>query len=184
MGKHKTPEHDAENLFRAQMADVTPLPAEPRIEHRPRKPAPRPRPAPAATADAGGFVAREQLAPLGPDESQFFTRAGLQQRAQRRLKRGELAIEARLDLHGHTLERAAAELAHFLQAAQAHGCRCVLVIHGKGQRSAQGKPVLKSQVDHWLRQHPAVMGFASAQPRHGGAGALYVLLRRGPEERP
>lgn len=126
---------------------------------------------------AAGFAVRDHAPPVAPDEHLDFARSGPQQKLLRRLKRGELSLEARLDLHGCTLTEAGDRLAHFLESSTASGQRCVLVVHGKGQRSEAGRPVLKSQVNQWLRDHPAVLAFSSAQPRDGGTGALYLLLR-------
>lgn len=178
----KTPSEHDNDLFRQMMADVKPLPADNRVEHEAQKPSPKPkpksRPKYSEAETASEFIERDYAAPVDPEETLFFAHSGLQHRLQQRLKRGDIPVEARLDLHGQTIAEAGDTLAQFLRAAQENGCRCVLVVHGKGQRSQQGKPVLKTQVNHWLRQHDAVLGFSSAQTRHGGAGALYVLLRR------
>ena len=89
-----------------------------------------------------------------------------------------MAIEQTLDLHGRTQDEAHGALARFLAAAQAAGCRCVLVVTGKGLGSGG---TLRHMVPRWLneganREH--IVAFSPAQARHGGAGALYVLLRR------
>ncbi|MDH5660200.1 MAG: Smr/MutS family endonuclease, partial [Gammaproteobacteria bacterium] len=55
--------------------------------------------------------------------------------------------------------------------------RYVRIIHGKGYRSEQKIPVLKTHVAYWLPQHRDVMAFSSAQARDGGTGALYVILK-------
>ncbi|HEX7970035.1 MAG TPA: Smr/MutS family protein, partial [Stellaceae bacterium] len=96
-----------------------------------------------------------------------------------RLRRGELGIEARLDLHGMTQEEAHRALDDFLACAQHAGRRCVLVITGKGGAGRGG--ILRSAVPRWLNEAPnraRLLAFAAAQPKHGGAGALYLLLRR------
>ena len=103
---------------------------------------------------------------------------GLDRRTWLRLKRGQVAIEQTLDLHGRTQDEAHGALARFLAAAQAAGCRCVLVVTGKGLGSGG---TLRHMVPRWLneganREH--IVAFCPAQARHGGAGALYVLLRR------
>ena len=78
-----------------------------------------------------------------------------------------------------------AALAHFLRRAQTRGARVVLVITGKGARAGDAvseRGVLKRQVPHWLESaalRPLVVGFENAGAGHGGAGALYVRLRRG-----
>jgi len=114
--------------------------------------------------------------------------AGVDRRSAERLRRGRLPVEARLDLHGHTQDQAHAALDHFLGEAQARGLRCVLVITGKGTttRAATGAAtgasgVLRGQVPRWLNEpgnRARVLAFDYAQPKHGGLGALYVLMRR------
>ena len=97
-----------------------------------------------------------------------------------RMRRGQLPIEARLDLHGHTQVEAHRALDGFLAAAQASGKRCVLVVTGRGLAKQDGG-VLRRAVPRWLNQPPnraRILAFDRAQPRHGGVGALYVLLRR------
>jgi DNA-nicking Smr family endonuclease len=97
-----------------------------------------------------------------------------------RLRRGEQRVERRVDLHGLTAAEARRALAAALRAAFAEGLRCVLVVHGRGLRSEAG-PVLRDGLAEWLTAPPLaslVMAFASAQPRDGGPGASYVLLRR------
>jgi DNA-nicking Smr family endonuclease len=102
--------------------------------------------------------------------------AGLDKRSAQRLRRGQTPVEARLDLHGLTQAEAHRALNAFLAAAQAAGKRCALVITGKG-----GEGVLKRMVPLWLAEapnRPRVLAIEPAQPRHGGEGALYVLLRK------
>ena len=101
-----------------------------------------------------------------------------------KLARGSESIDARIDLHGLTQADAHAALARFLRRAQRDGARVVLVITGKGAAGDAHleRGVLKRQVPHWLESaalRPLVVGFESAGARHGGAGALYVRLRRG-----
>lgn len=106
--------------------------------------------------------------------------AGVDARVLRELAAGERSPERRLDLHGLTRAEAREDLAFELAEAQAEGERCVLVVTGRGTHSALG-PVLRDAVVEWLQQPPLaerVLAFASARPRDGGSGALYVLLRR------
>lgn len=111
--------------------------------------------------------------------------AGVDKRTAQRMRRGQLPIEARLDLHGLTEADAHGALASFLFGAQAAGRRCVLVVTGKGARVGADGPartgVLRRNVPHWLNQPPnraRILAFSHAQPKDGGEGALYVLLRR------
>jgi len=115
---------------------------------------------------------------------------GLDKRTAQKLRRGALALEGRLDLHGHTLAAASGALRAFVFAAHAGGRRCVLVITGRGMPRADAEApfredgrrgVLRELVPRWLAEPPlmdCVLATAPAQPRDGGAGALYVLLRR------
>jgi DNA-nicking Smr family endonuclease len=57
------------------------------------------------------------------------------------------------------------------------GCRCVQIVHGKGYNSPGNQPVLKNDINLWLRQHQDVLAFCSTPPKAGGTGALYVLLK-------
>jgi len=106
--------------------------------------------------------------------------AGVDRRSAQRLTRGQLPVEAALDLHGHTQDQAHAALERFLSEVQARGLRCVLVITGKGTTKEAGG-VLRAQVPRWLNE-PAnrarILAFDYAQPKDGGLGALYVLIRR------
>lgn len=115
------------------------------------------------------------LPPLAPDAA-----PGLDRRSAERLRRGALAIEARLDLHGMTQEEAHRALDAFLARAAQAGKRSVLVITGKGGRGS-GAGVLRAAVPRWLNEAPnraRILAFAPAQPQHGGTGALYLLLKR------
>lgn len=106
--------------------------------------------------------------------------AGIDRANAERLKRGRWPIEERLDLHGMTQAEAHRALAAFLLRSREAGHRCLLVITGRGL-GPSGPGILKSAVPRWLaeaefRRH--ILMVAPAQPRDGGAGALYVLLRR------
>jgi DNA-nicking Smr family endonuclease len=101
--------------------------------------------------------------------------------ALRRLRRGLLPVDGRLDLHGMDAGEARAALEKFLAQMRARGERCVLVIHGKGLHSDGGTPVLRGEIGAWLSQGAAsqhVAAFATARGEDGGEGAVYVLLRR------
>jgi DNA-nicking Smr family endonuclease len=113
----------------------------------------------------------------------------MKQTAHRRMIRGKLKPEARLDLHGMTLSDAHPTLVHFVMSAHARGLRLLLVITGKGRggdREDHGpipirRGVLKQQVPGWLTAPPLgslVLEIREAHQRHGGGGAYYVYLRR------
>lgn len=97
---------------------------------------------------------------------------------ERRASRGRAEIDARLDLHGHTQTSAHNALRRFIEQRRARGDRCLLVITGKG---VAGQGVLRERVRAWisepdLRAH--IARAAEAHQRHGGAGAVYLFLRR------
>lgn len=93
------------------------------------------------------------------------------------IQNGKVPYEARLDLHGLTQDEARDTLCAFLTREQDLNKRCLLIIHGKGGRYGEA-PILKNLVNHWLPQLPQVLAFHSALAKHGGTGAVYVLLKR------
>jgi DNA-nicking Smr family endonuclease len=106
---------------------------------------------------------------------------GLDRRLLRRLRAGEFAYQAHLDLHGMTAPEAKLAVDSFLATAHRRGHRCVLIVHGRGRNSKDQVPVLKRRLFTWLAHGPwarLVLAFTSARSCDGGAGALYVLLRR------
>jgi DNA-nicking Smr family endonuclease len=131
-----------------------------------RRPAQAPRPAAAV--------------PVPPKESRPAL-APLDERTRRRLGRGLVSINDRIDLHGMHQERAFQALVSFLRKAQARGDRIVLVVTGKGRASEGGRGVLRASVPAWLARpdlRHLVVGWEEAGRRHGGAGALYIRVRR------
>jgi DNA-nicking Smr family endonuclease len=129
--------------------------------------------------------AKRVLPPLSPTNS-----PGLDRRTGEKLKRGQLPIEAKLDLHGMTQAAARSALDRFIADAYRRGLRAILVITGKGLRAPpetdgfwepQRPGVLRREVPRWLNEpinRPLVLAFTEAQPEHGGGGAFYLLLRR------
>jgi DNA-nicking Smr family endonuclease len=107
--------------------------------------------------------------------------AGIDPSLVRKLRRGEFAVQGHVDLHGMTREEAKAAVERFLRGSRNAGKRCVLVVHGRGLHSKDQLPVLKEALRTWLstaRFARHVLAFATARPVDGGAGAVYVLLRR------
>jgi len=149
-----------------------PLRADPELPTAPGKTKLNPKPsrAPARSAPP----AARPTAPL-----EAFDR-----RLKQRLVRGTEAIDARVDLHGKTQSEAYAALFSFLRKSQSDGAKFVLVITGKGgsaREDGSERGVLKRQVPQWLRLpefRRYVLGFEDAHHRHGGAGALYLRVRR------
>jgi DNA-nicking Smr family endonuclease len=106
---------------------------------------------------------------------------GIDARLLRSLRRGDFTVQARLDLHGMTQAEAKTAVDRFLIDSRRTGKRCVLIVHGRGLNSQDQIPVLKERIRVWLAQKSigkTVLAFATARPQDGGAGAVYVLLRR------
>lgn len=120
-----------------------------------------------------GYV--EILDPYYPLE---FRRDGVQTGVFRKLKQGKYSVEARLDLHRMTVEVARKEVFRFIKECRAYDLRSLMVVHGKGTNSDSGAAKLKSYVNTWLPDMDEVQAYVSAQPQHGGLGAVYILLAK------
>lgn len=135
---------------------------------------------------AQGPVPGHDLA--APIAAQLAARlVAMDQKAYGRMKKGRLAPEARIDLHGMTIAEAHPALLSFIMESAAEGRRLVLVITGKGKSRPDEGPmpvrhgVLRHQVPHWLNTQPLkplVLQISEAHLKHGGQGAYYVYLRR------
>ncbi|QYJ80411.1 DNA endonuclease SmrA [Shewanella acanthi] len=115
---------------------------------------------------------------LKPDDIASFKREGVQGAVFKRLRLGEYKLNMELDVHAYRLSQARDALLNFLLAAQEHGERCVLLIHGKGHQSKPFTGVMKSAVCHWLSQLDMVLAYHSAKTEQGGTGALYLMLTK------
>lgn len=115
---------------------------------------------------------------LKPTDVLAFKRAGIQEGVYRKFRLGKYVIDGRLDLHRKTVAEARSEVASFIGEAMQYELRTVLILHGKGERSIERQAVIKSHVAKWLKEVPEVLAYHSAQPQHGGTGAVYVMLRK------
>lgn len=166
-----------ESLFLTEMSGVTPLKPDNKVKIRksPKKPQQQ------NIADRDGFTIDDvfsdaEIVEDCPDILSF-SRSGLQHSVLKRLRQGKHPIEHVLDLHGLTVNEARKELQEFLCECEAAGLRHIIIVHGKGFRS-KDKPVIKPMVNRWLRAVDNVLAFHSAQPKDGGSGAIYVLLKK------
>ncbi|HCD63610.1 MAG TPA: hypothetical protein DEQ51_03675 [Alphaproteobacteria bacterium] len=113
-----------------------------------------------------------------PADLRLGERSGIDRSNARRLQRGQMALEDRLDLHGLSKEQAHRQLIAFISRAVQQNLRHVLVITGKGR---DGQGVLRHEVPLWLKDAPLagyINAISQAQPQDGGAGALYIRLKR------
>ena len=176
-------ETEAELLARA-LADVTPLAVEERVPLRSDRPdrelAQRRRESacepPLNDLSHDGSLAA--VAPIAADARIEFHRPGLQLRQWQHLKQGAIPWQLGLDLHGATRSDALRAVERLIRQAQEEQANCIRVVHGKGYGSGPSTLTLKAELNHWLRRNEQVLAFCSALPADGGAGALYVLLRR------
>lgn len=184
------PDSDDASLFRATVGDVKRL-SDDRVFLQSSK---RPRPVPRARADVAardanielnGYRAPYLSQPLIPEDFSVvdgdtpldYAKAGVATKTRRRLKRGYFPVESELDLHGMTGDQASAAYDRFVGHAFRSQYRCVRIIHGKGSRSEDGRAIIKTRVNHWLRTDGRVIAFCSAPRAVGGTGALHILLK-------
>jgi len=166
-------------LFRKTMEDARPLKHDTAPIEPPKKRAKKYRHSEDSTVtpeDSGHYL--DKIGPddwLGGETLIHFARNGIPHRLQNQLRRGQMGIQARLDLHRMTSNEALFATKSFLHSAVLQNKKCVLIVHGKGGQP--GKAILKNLLNLWLRDQPEVLAFFSAKPRHGGNGALYVLLK-------
>jgi len=169
-----------DELFRQAMRGVTPLKPDNRVRHRPppKKPPERRHPddGPAHEDFSDGMFDE-----TCPDRLHFERAGGARKSVIKKLRQGKLPVDGVLDLHGLSAREAARQLGEFLQECRRMDHHHVIIIHGKGFRS-QNQPVIKPMVNRWLRQTNQVLAFCSAQPKDGGTGAVYVLLRKSWDE--
>ena len=171
--------NDDKALFRSQMTDVT------QLRHDKINPKPKnTKPIPKRSQSDEELVAIDMMSDnyddidVEAEEALHFVRDGIQSTVMRKLKRGQFPIEGEIDLHGLNVDAARQAISTFLPLCQSENRRCIRIIHGKGLSSKRKGPVLKTMVNRWLRQRNDVLAFTSAQPNHGGTGAIYVLLKK------
>ncbi|MGE4124408.1 MAG: Smr/MutS family protein [Pusillimonas sp.] len=134
--------------------------------------------------EPGQFLAVSDLfspAPAATDPDSYL-KPGLGPDVIKNLKRDKWPVEASLDLHGATLERARERLDQFLQSCLAHSVKCVRIVHGKGYGSKDGTPVLKEVVRRWLAQYDAILAYTECSEQNGGSGAVQALLKKPSEK--
>ncbi|RXT43658.1 DNA mismatch repair protein MutS [Bosea sp. Tri-44] len=170
-------------LWRQVARTIKPLPGRTPVEAEPEATSEKPPPPvesaqPPAALALKGRPTKPAPPPLVP----------LERRMRTQLRRGQQGVEAVIDLHGLRQDEAHSALRGFLRLQQQRGAKLVLVVTGKGIAGdvpyGEERGILRRNVPHWLRLpdlRPLVLGFDEAEQRHGGAGALYIRLRRSRE---
>lgn len=173
----KTISPEDSHLFRNTIGGVRAITSNKVQLNQSAKPKPVPKQQPATIEDH--FLAFDDTAveKLSVEDTLSFSVVGLQKNVVKKLRQGYFGLDAEIDLHGLNSHDAHQQLLRFLHNSVENGRRCVHIIHGKGYRSADNHPVLKNNLNIWLRQHKYVLAFCSASPKNGGAGAAVVLLQ-------
>lgn len=175
-------------LFREFVGDVEPVKSDRVIDDTPKS---RPTPGMLERRRAAETAQQRRLNPLDnidsmvpvkPRDELACKRDGVQHGVFKKLRQGKYPIGERLDLHRMTVDQARAALYHFIGDCVRRDIRCALITHGRGE-GREPPALLKSCVNHWLRQLDAVLAFHSAERHHGGTGATYVLLRKSADKR-
>jgi DNA-nicking Smr family endonuclease len=169
-------------LFREAVRDVKPLSFDVPVDEPARRPIPQAR---FTRADRHAVLQESLYADvvdpeLASGEELVFARESIQKPVLRKLRRGQYRVQAEIDLHGLTVAEAKEAVRTFLANALERHFRVVRIIHGKGLRSGNRGPVLKSAVSGVLRRIGPVLAYVSARQVDGGTGALYVLLATWP----
>ena len=125
-------------------------------------------------------LSQDYVEKVEPNDVLEYKRSGVQDGVFKRLRQGKYGIDARLDLHRHTVAQAREQVYQFVDDCMRNDIRVAIVVHGKGDRTPDpdSQAMIKSHINKWLRELDAVMAFHSAQRHHGGLGAVYVLFKK------
>ncbi len=179
MKKKITISKEDQNLFRSEVSDSRPLKPQNRVHHTAIRPHKKVTHTHLQDNAEEIYCVSDFIDPSNyctSNQQLSFKTAGVQNRQFQKLKQGQIMIEEILDLHGLTIEQARSRVDLFIADCMKCHLRCIIIIHGKGGR---GKPpMIKTMVNHWLKQINDIIAFTSAQPCDGGTGAVYVLLRK------
>lgn len=175
-------EQDA-HLFAKAMSDVAPVNKRGRDVHAPADKKSLPHPSGKTPAEIMQDIidGRIEFALQHTGEYMEGFVQGVSPEVMDKLRSGQLSPEAHIDLHGLNALQAYTELTRFIKNSYQRNIRTMTVITGRGKNSPDGVAVIRNLIQDWLTHDPfkrVVLAFCTAQPRDGGAGALYVLLRK------
>lgn len=173
----KTLTTEDQDLFRQTIGKVRAVNSDKILLTKENKPKPYPKSLAIDVYSHLDHTAITDITKVGLEDTISFIAPGIQHNVLKKLRRGFFGLDAEIDLHGLTSSAAKTQLLLFLNAGVTSGFRCVHIVHGKGYRSSDNHPVLKNNLNLWLRQHKDVQAFCSASIKDGGTGAVFVLLR-------
>ena len=164
-------------LFRKAIGEVKTVKSDKLLLTTTKKPKPFPHAQPQDKTSGFDEVISSDMEILFQEDSISFVSPGLQKNVLKKLRKGYYDFGGSIDLHGLNSREANLQLSRFIQDSLESGYRCIHIIHGKGYRSPNNEPVLKNNINTWLRQHQEVQAFCSASQKDGGTGAVVVLLK-------
>ncbi|TYL49097.1 DNA endonuclease SmrA [Marinomonas sp. IMCC 4694] len=125
-------------------------------------------------------LSQDYVEKVEPSDVLEYKRSGVQDGVFKRLRQGKYGIEARLDLHRHTVAQAREQVYQFADDCLRNDIRVAIIVHGKGDRTPDpdSRAMIKSYINKWLKDLDQVMAFHSAQRYHGGLGSVYVLFKK------
>ena len=176
-------DEDEASLFAQEVAGIKPLKKSevylgkkgPQIDFSARKEA-----ALIAQEVDRNHLSQDFVEKVEPNDVLEYKRSGVQDGVFKRLRQGKYGIEARLDLHRHTVAQAREQVFQFVDDCMRNDIRVAIIVHGKGDRTPDPdfRAMIKSHINKWLQELETVMAFHSAQRHHGGLGAVYVLFKK------
>jgi DNA-nicking Smr family endonuclease len=125
----------------------------------------------------------EYVEPVDPHDFISYKQDGIQEGVYKNLRLGKYDIDSRLVLKHLHFDDARLTIYNTLQECHERGIRCVLIDHGIGLHSKPFPAFMKSYVNQWLREMNMVIAFHTALKQHGGLGAVYVLLKKHPNQK-
>lgn len=176
-----------DDLFHHAMRGVNPLKKEKKKSsaHLKTLAKPKPQPLKPSTPDANNTTPATEIHPEDLHEDEWvdadatieFVRSGVQPKTVTSMKRGDIRIEAEIDLHRLNSSQATQQVSRFIDHSQQRGLRWIRIIHGKGNTQTN-RSILKSVINQLLRRNEKVLAFRSCHQKDGGTGACYVLLKK------
>jgi DNA-nicking Smr family endonuclease len=169
----RKPTDDEISLFRSAMGGAKPLSNDEKIQATPKPTMVKvARPEKTIKNKAHDFEDNDYLEACNAESYLLYQDPSINHKIIRKLRQGQYNAEATLDLHGCTVQEAAQLTSNFLNGCSEQSIRSALVIHGKGKNAR-----IKTQLASWLNGHHQILAYCTAQPKHGGTGALYLLLK-------
>jgi DNA-nicking Smr family endonuclease len=129
------------------------------------------------------YLSVEGISPVSPDDILEYKQPGIQDGVYKKLRLGKYGIDKSINIQQTPFEKARTLVFDTIMSAHNDGYRTILLKHGLGLYSKPFAGFLKSATNHWLKEIPEVIAFYSAQKRHGGLSAVYVLIKKNRQDK-